>query len=207
MKKEALRPFDGALAMNQARVWWLFMPKRDRFTQSSFTRSLCSRKRSAAESGGTGTRLRNGCALWASVSMLRSHSSWPRWAINALLFDYRSDYRRNVEQGRLSKKGAIIDQSADPFRAKANVIGDGAGMCQRKIPQLGAPVQRRFAERIRMLARRDAPYQVFVVIAVRLDRRHAVPVEEFSRGRDVLQHKRDAGAGTIQSARGVGSNR
>jgi hypothetical protein len=107
MKREALRHFDGALAMNQARVSWLFMPKRDRFTQSSFTRSLCSRKRSAAESGGTGTRLRNSCALRASVLMLRSHSSWPVWAINALLFDYRSDYRRNCSRvkGDYRKEG------------------------------------------------------------------------------------------------------
>jgi hypothetical protein len=40
------------------------------------------------------------------------------WAITALLFDYRSNYRQAAlaSQGRLSKNGAIIDQSADHFR-------------------------------------------------------------------------------------------
>jgi hypothetical protein len=34
---------------------------------------------------------------------------------------------------------------------------------------------------------RDAKYEVFIVIAFRLDRRNAVPVEEFGRGEDVLR--------------------
>jgi hypothetical protein len=70
--------------------------------------------------------------------MLTPHSSWPSWAINAFLFDYRSiiDHTALASQGRLSKNGAIIDQSTDPFQQQANVIGDGVGMCHRKIPQL-----------------------------------------------------------------------
>src|SRR5205807_7471571 len=52
--------------------------------------------------------------------------------------------------------------------------------------------------------RRDAPFEVFIVIAFSLDRRNAVPVEELSGGKDILRHKRDAYAGTIQGARRVG---
>ena len=47
-----------------------------------------------------------------------------------------------------------------------------------------------------------APHEVFIVIAIRLDRRNAIPVEEFSGGKDVLRHKLDAG--TIRGARRVG---
>jgi hypothetical protein len=122
------------------------------------------------KAAGLGARLRNSCALRASVSMLTPHSSWPvgRLTHCCSTIDQIIDEAALASQGRLSKNGAIIDQSTDPFRQKANVIGVCAEMCHRKI------------------------------------RRNAVPVEEFSRGGDVLRHKRDADAGTIQSARGVG---
>ena len=79
----------------------------------------------------------NSCTLRAGVSMLTPFSSWPGWAISALLFDYRSklstvllsrvkgDYRK---RGRLSS-------IADPSREKANVVGVIARVCASEIPQ------------------------------------------------------------------------
>ena len=98
------------------------LPKRDKFMLSS---TLCSRKRSAAESGGTGARL----AEWLHSTGKRFDGDTALlqivWAINAPLFDYRTDYRPSPYH----RSRAIIEKqgdnrpTGDPFEQAVNVIG------------------------------------------------------------------------------------
>jgi hypothetical protein len=192
------------------------MPKRDGFMQSSFARSLCSRKRSAAESGGTRARLPNSCAIRTSVSMLTPHCS--SWAINALLFDYRSNYRRS----RFRESRAIIEKWGD-YRTIGGSVPTGSECHRRMARRCGIGRSRSCGLRFdvdslnefecqlpdgwsHQQAQCERDLRAQYHYRVRLDRRNAVPVEEFRRGRNFLRHQRNEDTGTIQSARGVGSN-
>ncbi|TMH19305.1 MAG: hypothetical protein E6H68_00255, partial [Betaproteobacteria bacterium] len=120
------------------------------------------------------------------------------WAINALLFDYRpiinrttitvkGDYRKT---GRLSTNGGPVGTKNDRRKAgspalRSNVDSLNEFECQ--LPD-GWPHQQSQCESVPrarcpfdpnglapqpihfLLVRRDAPYEVFIVIAVRLDR-------------------------------------
>jgi hypothetical protein len=91
------------------------------------------------KAAGLGRDCGNSCALRASASALTPLSSWPRWAINALLFDYRLNYRRAAfaRQGRLSKNGAIIDHSGPGSERSECRRRMARGMCHRKSRSCG----------------------------------------------------------------------
>ncbi len=131
------------------------LPKRDRFMLSSFARPYVPANDRPRKAAGPARDSRNSCTLPASVSMPTPHSSRSFGRLTHFCSTIEPIIDRAIiaSQGRLSKNGAIIDQSvihskrSEGHRRKAPEGPIG--------PAAGVPLKRRFAARIRMSTARQ----------------------------------------------------